>query len=382
MMKRPYLLFILLISYLFSNAQSGSKVDSDKLMELYQTQRYLEAAAYLQGIYKEDTTDPKELAQLAYVNMMAGKLNEAENSYLKLYAQQPGSLPVLFNLAGIASRRGDTEKARSYYSEIVNIDSSNFNAYKQLAGLVKKEISPERIKYLRRANVLNPEEADVAFSLSEFYFKMKMYGKALDILRPPLQADTANFQLLKMTMPINIALKNYNEAIKTGEKLLNYGDSSTFVINNLGKSHFLLLDYKNALKYFHQMEKDDVVSEGLLYNIGMSYRGIKDYTNAILYLQKAIKEGISDKIASYYGLIGDSYENITKNDDANRAYKKGLQFENNGSLLYNIALVYETKLGDKKNAISYYDQYLKTIDENQQPKLTVFIKDKIDELKR
>jgi hypothetical protein len=71
-----------------------------------------------------------------------------------------------------------------------------------------------------------------------------------------------------------------------------------------------------------------------------------------------------------------------KNDAANAAYKKGLQFENNGTLLYNIALLYETRLNDKKNAINYYEQYLKTIDPVKQPRQVIFIKNKIAELKK
>jgi tetratricopeptide (TPR) repeat protein len=179
-----------------------------------------------------------------------------------------------------------------------------------------------------------------------------------------------------------MANKKYDEAIKTGEKLLSYGDSSTFVLNNLGKSYFFILDYKNALKNFLVIESKSMDSEALYYSIGLSYRGLKDYKNAIPYLEKAIQEGISTKIASYYGLLGDSFEGVNKNTEANAAYKKGLQFENNGSLLYNIALVYETKLNDKKNAIDYYEQYLKTINPKEQTKLIGFIKNKIAELKR
>jgi tetratricopeptide (TPR) repeat protein len=99
-------------------------------------------------------------------------------------------------------------------------------------------------------------------------------------------------------------------------------------------------------------------------------------------LQKTIGEAVSPSVASYYGLLGDSFENIDKNEDATKAYKKGLDFENDGSLLYNIALVYETKLNDKKNAISYYEQYLKTVDKTKQAKLVRYINTKIEELKR
>jgi len=375
------ILFFILITQI-SNLKAQNTVDNNKLLELYQTQRYAEAASYLQSIFKEDTQDPKELSQLAYANLMAGKLPDAEKSYLKLYALQPNSLPTLFSLANISIRRGIDEKAKGYYEAILKLDSTNFNVYKQLASLNKDDISTEKIRYLRKANTLNPTDADVAFNLCEIFFKMNFYAEADKVLQPALAADSTNLQLLKMKMPISMANKKYDESIATGFKLLSYGDSSTFVLNNLAKSYFLKLDYRNALKYFLIINDKAFDNEGLYYNIGLSYRGVKEYKNAAPFFEKAIKEGISNKIASYYGLLGDSYEEINRNEEANTAYKRGLLFENNGSLLYNIALVYETKLNDKKNAINYYDQYLKTINEKEQPKLIIFIKNKITELKK
>jgi tetratricopeptide (TPR) repeat protein len=381
-MKRALLVFFAVISCHITYGQSKAVLDNEKLLEYYQTQKYIDAAQYLKSIYAEDTQDEKEISQLAYANMMAGKLPEAEKNYLKLHDKQPQNLPVLFSLANINLRRGNDEKAKAYYMDILKIDSTNFTVYKQLANLNKGEMNLAKIGYLEKANGINPIDPDVVFDLCELYFKMNFFDKASNILRPALDADSTNLQLLKMKMPISMANKKYDEAIKTGEKLLSYGDSSTFVLNNLGKSYFFILDYKNALKHFLVIENKSMDSEALYYAIGLSYRGLKDYKSAIPYLEKAIQEGISTKIASYYGLLGDSFEGVNKNTEANTAYKKGLQFENNGSLLYNIALVYETKLNDKKNAIDYYEQYLKTINPKEQTKLIGFIKNKIVELKR
>jgi Tetratricopeptide repeat. len=381
-MKRALLVFFAVIFCQITYGQTKTVLDNEKLLEYYQTQKYIDAAQYLQSIYAEDTQDEKEISQLAYANMMAGKLPEAEKNYLKLYEKQPQNLPTLFSLARINIRRGNDEKAKAYYLDILKIDSTNFTVYKQLASLDKGEMSKAKIDYLQKANAINPIDPDVVFDLCELYFKLNLFDKASNILQPALTADSTNLQLLKMKMPISMASKKYDDAIQTGEKLLSYGDSSTFVLNNLGKSYFFLLDYKNALKNFLTIESKSMDSETLFYSIALSYRGLKDYKNAIPYLEKAIQEGISTKIASYYGLLGDSFEGVSKNTEANVAYKKGLQFENNGSLLYNIALVYETKLSDKKSAIDYYEQYLKTINPKEQPKLIGFIKNKITELKR
>ena len=374
---------ICLVCFLFAGTLSLKGQDADTLLQFYQTQRYAEALQYLQGFNKEESEDPKILGQLGYLNMMAGKLPEAERIYLKLYTQDSTNIPILFNLASLQMKRGQQNKAVHYYKAIVALDSNNISAYKQLASLAKSSLSKDYLLYLRKANTLNPTDPDVAFDLCELYFNLQDYKKANAVLTPALQADTANLQLLKMKMPINIAGKNYKEAIKTGEKLLSYGDSSNFVMNNLAKSHFLTLDYRNALKYFLQVKDKAMENEGLFYNIALSYRGLKDYKNAGIYLDKTIKEGISEKTATYYGLLGDSYENVDKYQEAIAAYQRGLLFENNGSLYYNIALVYEKALSDKKNAIINYNLYLKNFTEmGKNPKLAAFIKNRIEELKR
>jgi tetratricopeptide (TPR) repeat protein len=375
-------ILLLLAIFYFGYASAQSTIDQEKLLDLYETQRYSDAAEYLESTYGQDSVGPKALSQLAYAYKMAGKLPKAEESYLKLRELDSTNLPVLFNLAEINSRRGNATSAKRYYLEILKLDTANFNVFKQLAELSKYEPEITRLKYLQKANELNNTDADVAFDLAEMYFKSNLFDKASGVLAPALAADSANLQLLKMKMPISLATKKYNEAIETGNKLLSYGDSSTFVLNNLGKSYYLTLDYQNALKSFLAIKRNSGDNEALNFNIARSYRGVKDYKNAVVYLQKTIGEAVSPSVASYYGLLGDSFENIDKNEDATKAYKKGLDFENDGSLLYNIALVYETKLNDKKNAISYYEQYLKTVDKTKQAKLVRYINTKIEELKR
>lgn len=241
-------------------------------------------------------------------------------------------------------------EATGFYLKVLKIDSNNFNAYKQLAKLDSDPGSPSRKEYLLKANQLNAQDAEVAAGLAELYFKNNQFNKAEETLNPALAADSANLLLLNAKMPVSMALKKYPEAINAGKKLI-------------GSTH--------------------ISAENLFFQLALSYRGIRDYKTASSYLQKAIKEGISQKTASYYGLLGDSYESLNQNKEALEVYKRGLLFENNGSLYYNIALLYEDKLNDKKNAINYYSQYLNHIkDPERQRRHIAYIKNKIEELKR
>lgn len=322
-----------------------------------------------------------DLPKLAYENLRTGKLIEAEQQYAKLYAADSGNVDLMLQLAEISSRRGNQRQARSYYLSVLNKDSSNFIAHKQLALLAKSRAGIPNMELLKKANQLNPGDADVVVELCQLYFKSNAFATAEKLLEPALKADTANLRLLEMKMPIGVAAKRYKEVIATGNQLLAAGDSATVVLNNLGKSYFMILDYKNALKNFLDI-RDTLDKEILFQQIAATYRGLKDYKNAIGALQAAIKASVSTRTATYYGQLGDSYEMSGKNEEANAAYKKGLQFENNGTLYYNIALLYETKLNDKKNAASYYEQYLGTLNEKTQGRQIIFIKRKIEELKK
>lgn len=354
-MKKLFLLILICIFCRQAKAQITINLDSEKLLHYYQTQQYADAVRYLQSIYK-DSTDVVKLKHLAYANLMAGKLLDAEKDFLNLNTQLPGNVDILTALGNIGTKLNQGEKAKGYFSEVLKIDSNNFNAYKQLANLEQDPQSQVKKAMLLKANQLNAVDADVAADLATVYFRDNLFNKAEETLLPAMKTDSTNIQLLNSSIPIYTVLKKYREAIINGKKLL--------------------AQHKSGLE-------NNVSLENLLFQIAINYRGIKDNKTAAIYLQRAIKEGVSTKIASYYGLLGDSYENMNKNKEAIEVYKRGLLFENNGSLYYNIALVYEDKLNDKKNAISYYSQYLNSIkDPEKRRRHVAYIKNKIEELKR
>ena len=52
--------------------------DNNRLLELYQTQQYREAAVYLESFYPDTITDAAVLGRLGYCYRMAGDYGQAE----------------------------------------------------------------------------------------------------------------------------------------------------------------------------------------------------------------------------------------------------------------------------------------------------------------
>lgn len=334
-------------------------LDKDKLFDFYQNQRYAEAAEYLKQNYGENTDDLKALTQMGYCFLMAGNNVEAEKYYLKANSLQSKSLPILFNLASINNRRGNTDKGKQYYGEIVEIDSNNFIVYKLLANLYNSNKDSLKRVYLLKANKLMPTDGDVAVDLAEVHALYQDYGKAYEVLNVAIKADNENFVLQRTKLPIANYLKKYDEVIVAGEALLKIGPDAA-VIKDVAKAYYFTKKYDKAVALFTQLEKMQMQNENTLYFTTLCYRYLKNFKMAAIYAKKTIEEGISPNIPNYYALLGLAYEENQQYSLANAAYKKGLFFDTNPTLYYRLAILYDTKLKQVKTAKNYYKLYLKS----------------------
>lgn len=380
-MKKLLTLLALFGLSLAAYAQNTSAVDKEKLFDFYQTQRYADAAQYLKSIYGEEVNDFKTLSQIGYCFLMAGNNVEAEKFYVKAYALQPQSLPILFSLGNINTKRGNTEKAKLYYGEIVKIDSNNFNVYKLLANLYSSPKDDSlKLIYLLKANLINPLEGDVAADLAEVHAAYQQYEKAYDVLNIAIKGDSDNLVLQRAKLPIANQLKKYSEVIASGEKLLKDG-ADAGVIKDVAKAYYYTKKYQKAIDLFKQLEVAAMGNEATLYYTSLSYRALKNYLQAAIYTKKTIDEAISPNTSSYYSLLGMVYEENSQFTLANAAYKKGLQFKATPTLYYRLAVFYDTRLKQEKNALKYYNLYLKSkpslIDDKEEIK---FSKDRIAQL--
>jgi tetratricopeptide (TPR) repeat protein len=372
---------LLLVICSFSKIYAQSiNLDKEKLLDFYQTQRYADAAVYLQSIYPANTTDLKALGQMAYCNMMAGKLADAEATYLKINELQPNSLSTLFNLVNIYNKRGNNILAKKYLTNIIAKDSTNFNAYKQLANLT--DSSELKLDYLKKASFLNDVDADVAYDLAIAYKKVKKFEQAYQVLKIAITADTNNFILQRAQLPIANMLKKYTEVVTLGEKLLQI-EMDENVVKDVGKAHFFLKNYQKCIGYYHSLEALDAHNETILYFMALSYRELKNYEMAVSYAKKTIEKGISENTAFYHEILGNMYNDINQHTKAKNAYQKGLTFKPEKSIYYHLALLYDFKLKDQKNALSYYKIYLKSKPDAVRYKVEIeYVKNRVTEMQQ
>ena len=356
-MKRWLVSLVIMLCCNAVFSQTANLVDKEKLFDFYQTQRYADAANYLRTVYGEDITDARTLSQIGYCYLMSGNNVDAEKFYLKAYSLQPQSLPILFSLASINSRRGNIDKAKLYYGEMVKIDSNNFSVYKSLANLFTSNKDSLKLLYLVKANKINPLEGDVANDLADVYAGLQEREKAYKVLNVAIAADTGNIILKKALLPIANFLKKYNEVIASGEKILSV-DNDAYVIKDVAKAYYFTKNYTKAISLFKLLEVMGLQNEATLYYTSLGYRALKNYSAAATYTKRTIDEAISPNTADYYALLGLIYQETDKLAQANSAYKRGLEFKETPAIYYRLGILYDTKYKQLKQAEKYYKLYL------------------------
>lgn len=383
MKNLTFLLLTVTLLILADAIKAQTKTPNDAvLIDLYQNQRYAEAANYLKKNYPEPITDLKVLSRFAYANQMAGKLLDAESYYLRIYQQDSTSIPVLLNLANIQIRRENNSKALFYYEKVIAIDKTNFSVYKQLGRLyADKSDSEKAIANWQIANQLNPEEPDVAADLALMLINQKRFKEAEPVLKGALLADSTNLLLLRTLAKLTYVNDRFKETINTCLKIIELSDYSLEVQNMLGSSYFMVKNYSCALETFLAMPAD-AQTERICYLSARSFKALKRYKQAVEYYNKTLTEAISPNTAIYYDEMADTYDLNKQFKNEVLAYQKGLFFKEKPITYYNLAGLYDNQLHDKANAVKFYKKYLKAKPPVKEQVYIDFTKSRIEKLSK
>src|SRR6185503_6913072 len=354
------LLFCIILTGLISTAcsQQAATADEALLLEYYQNQRFSDAADYLKKTYPEPVTDTKVLTQLAYTSQMAGKLADAEGYYQRIYNRDSTNTTVLFNLGAINIRRGNSLKAEGFYKKIAQRDTTICMVYTQLAAISHAKGNEEdQLKYLVKANRLNPAEPDVASDLSDEYVLLKKFADADSVLAKAIAADAENSVLLLSRLKLVYSQGKWEDAKNTAIQLTQLGDQSGYVLTKLGIAYYNLKDDVCAIETLAEIS-DMEQNETTFYITALAYKALKRQAEATDYFARAINAGISPNTADYYSEMADSFETLKNYKMAAFGYEKSLEYETKPITYYLLATLYDSELKNKKMAKFYYKKYI------------------------
>lgn len=358
--------------------------DDHILLQFYQNHQYDAAAEYIKGFYPDTIRDQVILNRLGYCYRMSGNYRQAETYYLQLYGMDSLNVSALLNLGAINVQRRLFGPAEDYYKRVIAIDSNHVSAYVSLSGIMRRKPDWDAaLAYLHRANRLQPGNMDIANDLVRVYVDLKEYEQADSVLDAALRIDPDNGILLYAKTEVAEALKNYPTMIRACERLAALGEESVQIKTRLARGFFYLNDYIGSLNTYQ--ERIDSYGEDLgeldYYYMAMSCKALKRYKEGLEYMDKVLKAAISPNTAFYYGRKADLHDLANQPSAAASSYLKSFHFDVIPLHYYSLALVYDSKLRDQKNALRYFQLYLKQAPGEGEKAYRHYAQKRLEELK-
>jgi tetratricopeptide (TPR) repeat protein len=278
---------------------------------------------------------------------------KAITAYEYLEKSFPDNLDVLFALGSLHEDAGDLDKARAYYTKVLQADAKNIDALLAMGRVEIKSGNPQQgLDPLDRARHLaidldNPEQQ--ALILQATGIAYKLMNKPAEALRNYEDSMAINQRLgqkrgvaaslveiaqvqLLLGKP-DAALAAYNDALKirreigakkeAGDTLIDLGD---FYLER-GQPDQALQAFKESLQI--QRDAGDETYQGLcLNNIATAYSQKGENEDALTYLQQALqireKLNVPADIAETLHNLGEAYAALGQYDDAMTAFIRGL----------------------------------------------------------
>ena len=324
------------------------------------------------------------LGKLAYAYKKNGNYREAKTTYKRLIRQDSTNTKAYFQLAAIYKRESNPEKAIYFYKKLIQLDSMNSYYHKKIGDVYwsQKNIKGAAIAY-QESHKLNSKNVEVISKLSNIYFKLKLYERSQILINQGLELNPKSILLLKQKAKLYYAQKSYKKLIETVEQIDEIVQQpSDYLINLKAIALYKIDDFEQAIDLFYQLFDNYQDKEIIHYYLGMCYQKTDELSKSEHHFEKAIDEGMSDNLASYFTNLGTVFEKQGKYKESIQAYKLAYEESNDDILLYRLAKNYDVYYADKEIALKYYERYLEKTDDSLNKRYTDYAKQRIINIKR
>ena len=362
---------------------SGLPVSVEKFYQLAkiydETGNNRQAIYYYEKALALDTANVKIKSKLAGVYKRYGLLHKTIALQENIIKNDSLNYLEQYRLAVNCAQTKQIDKALSLLEKLQKVDPKNPN-YPYRIGLYETDLNKKLDAYLR-AYRLDSLHKKTLYGLIKNYKIIKFIDSAEYYLHKALKAYPYDTKFLRQKVIADYRHKQYDSMLVHLGILDSLRYDAAFVRKNTGLAYLMLdeLDKsERALKEAIKIDRNDPFN---YYYLGLLYEKKNDWFNAKQYFNLAVlyKKPSLDKEYFELGNIAKKERKLKKAIDY---YKKA--FENNPKnkeALLQLAMMSEVYYKSPDIAIKHYKKYLAWF-ENDNKEQTVFVKEKLKELKQ
>jgi tetratricopeptide (TPR) repeat protein len=407
-MKRSCLLILFLTVLFIPKAQSGISSSKDSLQTLIKSFKYNQALEYIDHLLVMDSSCKDLYAAKGFALRELYDYEHAVKAYLQALMLDSTNSSLIIEVANTYKLSEDYPHSLAYFSKALEKDTANLflqlecanckllnnqfddaindfmrlyikdstNSYviKCLAFSFSKLLQTEvAIFFYQKAIEINPTDVSSVLGLTNLFTKTKAYKEGIKRTEQYRAIDPSNENVNSMNAFLYLSDKQYDLAIERYLKCIEAGDSSEFILKNIGIAYYSKEEYDMAKGFFEKAYGIDPTNASTVHFLGVScYRSFYKELG-ILYLEKAMElyQPSLDKLAMVYRNYAEACQGWDKCPSEKKidATLRAYEFNPSDSIL---ALSLGSEYEHAKNyakALEYYKVYLKVMPKEEEENL-------------
>ena len=267
--------------------------------------------------------DLVEFEEIIVHYLDTGKVSLAKKAIKLGLEQHPESIDLKFLMVELHLTENEVDKASKLLKRIELVAPNNDEVFIQKATINSKQgFHKEAILNLQKALTLTDDKIDVWSLMGMEYLYLDDFKNARISFANCIEADYEDYSALYNIVYCFDMQKEHEEAIHYLNSYININPYCEVAWHQLGRQHFVLENYKEALRSFDYAVLIDESFLGGYLEKAKTLEQLKDYQGAIdNYL---ITLELDDPTAYAYIRVGECYEKLEKLDAAISYYKKAV----------------------------------------------------------
>jgi len=202
---------------LVTNPNSGPAV-AMLVMQLVNEEKYTQAFQVANKFKEHD-------AELSYsllggIYNKKGELDKAKTAFLEVVSLNKKHLAALYNLATISEQQQKYQQAINYYQQMLQVDNQHMPAILGLVVIAKNKDYQRNVEQIFADNLaVNPKDSMANFAMVEYYLAIQNTVKAKEAIIDGLALIPNDIKLLVSKANVEFHLKDYDKSLVTLDRL-------------------------------------------------------------------------------------------------------------------------------------------------------------------
>ena len=328
--------------------------------------------------YKVYANQGEVLDKMAKAYMAIGNYDEAIKNYEASVNANPKNALIKYEYGKLLASTKNYIQASKLFNDLVNVDSTNPNYHYELGLVLEKLEDSTALNEFRTVYKLDKTHQKTIYKIAKYYLQKRKH-KLVDIyVDKGLEAYANNLELISLKAQNYYWQRDYREAIKWFEKLIELGEYSEFIYEKLSLSYVEHFNYEKALENRLIALKYNPNDASAKYVIGTYYFELDDFENAEKYISQALLV-LDQPLDAEYMKLATVLNRQKKYKESITALKTAIdENPSNEYAHFHLALTLETYYADYDAKLKVYEDFKKKFPNS---KINRFIDDKISRIK-